>query len=66
MSGGEMSGVDLARVALHAACQATKKHGVTEVCAPRRRRPGRTARRDGRDPQNFAAVLTTLMADRVR
>ncbi|MFF0629822.1 DciA family protein [Streptomyces sp. NPDC004296] len=63
--GGDLSGVDLARVALHAAREHAKKHGG-ESATPRTRRKGATGRRgsDGRDPQDFGAVLQQLMADR--
>lgn len=58
----EASGVDLARVALHAARDAARKRGaVSEARTPRRRA---RVRRDGRDPQGFAAVLQQLMAER--
>lgn len=36
--GPELSGVDLARVALHAAREAARKRGESEARAPRRRR----------------------------
>ncbi|MFJ5680255.1 DciA family protein [Streptomyces sp. NPDC093097] len=62
--GGEPSGVDLARVALHAARENAKKHRG-DSAAPRTRRKGAAVRRgDGRDPQGFGAVLQRLMADR--
>jgi predicted nucleic acid-binding Zn ribbon protein len=59
----ELSGVDLARIALHQARAAAKKRCDTEARAPRRRRQ-QVARRDGREPSGFAAVLQALMADR--
>ncbi|MFE3144282.1 DciA family protein [Streptomyces scopuliridis] len=61
--GLELSGVDLARVALHQAREAAKKRGDSEARAPRRRRQ-RVVQRDGREPTGFAAVLQGLMADR--
>ncbi|WP_434600187.1 DciA family protein [Streptomyces sp. A5-4] len=61
--GPELSGVDLARVALHQAREAAKKRGDSEARAPRRRRQ-RVVQRDGREPSGFAAVLQSLMADR--
>ncbi|MGC4918605.1 DciA family protein [Streptomyces albogriseolus] len=61
--GPELSGVDLARVALHAAREAARKRGESEARAPRRRRT-RVVQRDGREPAGFAAVLQGLMADR--
>lgn len=63
VDGPELSGVDLARVALHQAREAAKKRGASEARAPRRRR-ARVSQRDGREPSGFAAVLQGLMADR--
>ncbi|MFD7498320.1 DciA family protein [Streptomyces sp. NPDC059832] len=63
VDGPELSGVDLARVALHQAREAAKKRGNSEARAPRRRRQ-RVVQRDGREPSGFAAVLQGLMADR--
>jgi Protein of unknown function (DUF721). len=64
-SGGpELSGVDLARVALHAAREAARKRGDTEARMPRRRPERRAVKRDGREPSGFAAVLQGLMAER--
>lgn len=59
----ELSGVDLARVALRQAKEAAKKRGDSETRAPRRRQQ-MAVRRDGREPSGFAAVLQGLMADR--
>ncbi|MEW2530679.1 hypothetical protein [Streptomyces sp. NPDC047071] len=61
--GPELSGADLARVALHAAREAARKRGQREARAPRRRR-ARITQRHGREPSGFAAVLQGLMADR--
>ncbi|MFJ2736140.1 DciA family protein [Streptomyces sp. NPDC087317] len=58
----ELSGVDLARVALQQARLAARNNGG-EARAPRRRR-ATTMKRDGREPSGFAAVLQGLMADR--
>ncbi|WP_432008033.1 DciA family protein [Streptomyces parvus] len=58
----ELSGVDLARVALQQARLAARNSGG-EAKAPRRRR-STTVKRDGREPSGFAAVLAGLMADR--
>ncbi|MFF7986976.1 DciA family protein [Streptomyces sp. NPDC007901] len=58
-----VSGVDLARVALHQAREAAKKRGDSEARTPRRRQQT-AVRRDGREPSGFAAVLQGLMADR--
>ncbi|MEU8622769.1 DciA family protein [Streptomyces sp. NPDC048623] len=59
----ELSGIDLARVALHQAREAAKKRGATESRTPRRRR-ARAVQRDAREPSGFGAVLQGLMADR--
>jgi predicted nucleic acid-binding Zn ribbon protein len=59
----ELSGVDLARVALQQARLAAKNNGGGEARAPRRRR-STTVKWDGREPSGFAAVLAGLMADR--
>ncbi|MFI1169292.1 DciA family protein [Streptomyces sp. NPDC020801] len=59
----ELSGVDLARVALRQAREAAKQRGDSEARAPRRRQQ-KVVRRDGREPTGFAAVLQGLMADR--
>lgn len=61
--GSEPSGVDLARIALHAARETTRKRGDTEARTPRRRTQ-RVVKRDGREPSGFAAVLQGLMAER--
>ncbi|MEV7657948.1 DciA family protein [Streptomyces anulatus] len=59
----ELSGADLARIALHQAREAAKKRGASENRAPRRHRT-RNVRPSGREPSGFAAVLQTLMTDR--
>ncbi|MGW5609449.1 DciA family protein [Streptomyces sp. NPDC003753] len=59
----ELSGIDLARVALQRARLAAKNNGGGEARAPRRRR-STAVKRDGREPSGFAAVLQGLMADR--
>ncbi|CAL9672700.1 hypothetical protein SUDANB15_07521 (plasmid) [Streptomyces sp. enrichment culture] len=61
--GPELSGLDLAGVALHAAREAARKRGDSETRMPRRR-PQRAVKRDGREPTGFAAVLQGLMAER--
>ncbi|MBL3668377.1 DUF721 domain-containing protein [Streptomyces sp. M2CJ-2] len=58
----ELSGVDLARIALQQARLAAKNNDGGEARAPRRRCPT-TVKRDGREPSGFAAVLAGLMAD---
>ncbi|MGW6875854.1 DciA family protein [Streptomyces xanthophaeus] len=64
MSGGEVSGVDLARVALHQAREAAKARGDARTRKAKRRTRTTTVRGDGREPAGFAAVLQGLMADR--
>ncbi|MGV9342849.1 DciA family protein [Streptomyces sp. NPDC003688] len=59
----QVSGVDLARVALRQARESAKKRGDGEARAPRRRQT-MAVRRDGREPSGFAAVLAGLLADR--
>ncbi|MFD5098920.1 DciA family protein [Streptomyces albidochromogenes] len=59
----ELSGVDLARIALHQAREAAKARGESGT-RKAKRRIGATVRRDGREPTGFAAVLQGLMADR--
>lgn len=59
----ELSGVDLARVALHQAREAAKARGESGT-RKAKRRTGTIVRRDGREPTGFAAVLQGLMADR--
>ncbi|MEV0604530.1 DciA family protein [Streptomyces sp. NPDC050315] len=60
----ELTGVDLARVALHQAREAAKKRGASEARTPRGRRPDAVVRHDRREPTGFAAVLQGLMTER--
>ncbi|WP_367140708.1 MULTISPECIES: DciA family protein [Streptomyces] len=65
MSGAEVSGVDLARVALHQAREAAKARGEGSTRKTKRRHTRTAAaRRGGREPTGFATVLQGLMADR--
>ncbi|MFE9334811.1 DciA family protein [Streptomyces sp. NPDC006925] len=61
---GDLPGADLARIALRQAREAAKARGQSGI--RKAKRPARTAaaRRDGREPTGFAAVLAGLMADR--
>ncbi|MEU9418391.1 DciA family protein [Streptomyces sp. NPDC048272] len=61
----ELSGIDLARVALHQAREAAKARG-TSAGTRKAKRPARTTsvRRDGREVAGFGAVLQGLLADR--
>ncbi|MEV4443505.1 hypothetical protein AB0K09_31845 [Streptomyces sp. NPDC049577] len=63
MSGEEMSGVDLARVALRAAREAARKNGGGRK-TKQRPRPARMARRDGREPTGLAATIDALVTER--
>ncbi|MEU0663928.1 DciA family protein [Streptomyces lavendulocolor] len=63
MSGGEMSGVDLARVALRAAMEAARKNGNGQK-TKRRPRAVTTVRRDGREPMGLGAALGALVTER--
>ncbi|MFJ6054717.1 DciA family protein [Streptomyces sp. NPDC092307] len=58
----ELSGVDLARVALRAAREAAKKPGAR--AAKSKPRGTRTVRRDGRAPMGLGEAFTALMAER--
>ncbi|WP_328765416.1 MULTISPECIES: DciA family protein [unclassified Streptomyces] len=62
---GGLSGVDLARVALHQAREAAKTRGASGSTR-KAKRASRTAgaRRDGREVARFGAVLQGLLADR--
>ncbi|MFJ2847011.1 DciA family protein [Streptomyces griseofuscus] len=60
----ELSGVDLARVALHQAREAAKARGEGGTRKAKRRTRTTTLRGDGREPTGFAAVLQGLMAGR--
>ncbi|MFF1405137.1 hypothetical protein [Streptomyces sp. NPDC058294] len=63
MSGGEMSGVDLARVALRAAIAQVRQNGGGQK-AKSKARPVRTVRRDGREPLGLAAAIGALVTER--
>ncbi|MGV9942412.1 DUF721 domain-containing protein [Streptomyces sp. NPDC003401] len=63
MSGGETSGVDLARVALRAAMEAARKNGSSQK-AKKQPRPVRTVRRDGREPMDLGAAIGALVTQR--
>lgn len=63
MSGGETSGVDLARVALRAAMEAARKNGSGQK-AKRKPRAVTTVRRDGREPMGLGAALGALVTER--
>lgn len=61
---GKPSGLDLARVALHQAREAAKVRGEGGTRKVKRHARTAAARRDGREPAEFAAVIQGLMAAR--
>ncbi|MZE72615.1 DciA family protein [Streptomyces sp. SID5789] len=63
MSGGETSGVDLARVALRAAVEAARKNSGGQK-AKQRPRAVTTVRRDGREPMGLGAAIGALVTER--
>uniref|UniRef100_UPI002F918E13 DciA family protein n=1 Tax=Streptomyces sp. NBC_01562 TaxID=2975879 RepID=UPI002F918E13 len=63
MSGGEVSGVDLARVALRSAMEAARKNGSSQK-AKQKPQPVRTVRRDGREPMGLGAAIGALVTER--
>lgn len=63
MSGGEVPGVDLARVALRAAVEAARKKGGGLKARSKPRRV-RTVRRDGREPMGLGAATGALVTER--
>ncbi len=60
---GEVSGVDLARVALRAAMEAARENGGGRT-AKSKPRMVRTARRDGREPMGLGAAIGALVTVR--
>ncbi|MEU9189499.1 DUF721 domain-containing protein [Streptomyces sp. NPDC048484] len=62
MSGGEVSGVDLARQALLAAREAAKKNGAARQKP--KRRTGTAVRRDGREPLGLGSAIGMMMTER--
>ncbi|MEV6439831.1 DciA family protein [Streptomyces anulatus] len=62
-SASELSGIDLARLALHQARQAAKARGESGARRTKRRSRTTSLQRDGREPTGFAAVLQALMTD---
>lgn len=63
MSGSEVSGVDLARVALRAAMEAARANGGGQK-AKAKPRVIRTVRRDGREPMGLGAAIGALVTER--
>ncbi|MFI1568341.1 DciA family protein [Streptomyces sp. NPDC020490] len=63
MSGSEVSGVDLARVALRAAMEAARANGGGQK-ARAKPRIVRTVRRDGREPMGLGAAIGALVTER--
>ncbi|MEH0541435.1 DciA family protein [Streptomyces sp. NPDC006632] len=63
MSEGEVSGVDLARVALRAAMEAARKNGAGQK-AKKKPRAHAAVRRDGREPMGLGAAIGALVTER--
>ncbi|MDX3523728.1 DciA family protein [Streptomyces scabiei] len=63
MSGGELSGVDLARVALRAAMEQARKNGGGQK-ATKKKPPAVTTVRDGREPMGLGAAIGALVTER--
>ncbi|MEV0694054.1 DciA family protein [Streptomyces sp. NPDC050388] len=63
MSGGEVSGVDLARVALRAAMEAARANGGGQK-AKAKPRMIRAVRRDEREPMGLGAAIGALVTER--
>ncbi|MEU2730581.1 DciA family protein [Streptomyces griseoviridis] len=65
MSGSEVSGVDLARVALRAAMEAARANGGRQKAkAKAKPRIVRAVRRDGREPMGLGAAIGALVTER--
>ncbi|MFL4953332.1 DciA family protein [Streptomyces sp. MMS24-I31] len=62
MSGGELSGVDLARVALRAALESARKNGGRTSKA--KARTASVARRGGREPMGLGDAIGALVTER--
>lgn len=63
MSEGEVSGVDLARVALRAAMEAARKNSSGQR-TKKKPRTGTSVRRDGREPMGLGAAIGALVTER--
>ncbi|WP_275561526.1 hypothetical protein [Streptomyces sp. 5-6(2022)] len=59
----ELSGVDLARQVLAAACGQARKHRGHREEKPKRR-AGQVVRRDGREPLGLGTAIPWMMAER--
>jgi predicted nucleic acid-binding Zn ribbon protein len=64
VSGGELSGVDLARVALRAAMEQARKNGGGQKATKKKPRAVTTMRRDGREPMGLGAAIGALVTER--
>ncbi|MER6739081.1 hypothetical protein [Streptomyces puniciscabiei] len=64
MSSGELSVVDLARVALRAATEQARKNGGGPTAKAKQPRPTTAVRRDGREPMDLGATIGALITER--
>ncbi|MEV7980859.1 DciA family protein [Streptomyces sp. NPDC086519] len=64
MSGGELSGVDLARVALRVALESARKNGGRTAASKAKPRTAPGARRGGREPMGLGAAIGALVTER--
>ncbi|MEU3620112.1 hypothetical protein ABZ725_48715 [Streptomyces sp. NPDC006872] len=58
---GELSGVDLARVALRAALETARKNGGNTRTSKLKPRTTSVVRRDGREPMGLGAAIGALV-----
>ncbi|MEU7058189.1 transposase [Streptomyces sp. NPDC046197] len=64
MSSGELSGVDLARIALRAAMEQARKNCGGRTAKAKQPRPTTVVRRDGREPMDLVAAIGALLTER--
>lgn len=64
MSGGELSGIDLARVARGAAPETERKNGGSTRSAKPKPRTTSVVRRDGREPVDLGAAIGAPVIER--
>ncbi|MFF5147881.1 DUF721 domain-containing protein [Streptomyces sp. NPDC013157] len=64
MSGSELSGVDLARVALRAALESARKNGGRTATSKAKPRTASVVRRGGREPMGLGDAIGALVTER--